>query len=256
MNLCRTLTLCALTVCAFTATVSASVPMRFTVQGILRDGSGALQSMQIDVVVRLYNAETGGSLVAGPYGPTSVMAASGLFTLSIPDAMLKDKLLATTELWLEVSAGADVFARQAVTAQLYSVLSAHATDADHALSADALSSSCAGCITSLQLAPESVERSHIKPGALDHNHPAVITKTAATTSNIFQNTAVTVCSPSCVGPALVVSGSCTQTGVASLIQADVDLTNQRYCCRWDNNSTTCQGSAFAVCLAIADTTLP
>ena len=51
--------------------------------------------------------------LAGPFGPTAVMATNGLFTLPITsDANLQSELGSASQVWLEVAVGSDTFARQ------------------------------------------------------------------------------------------------------------------------------------------------
>src|SRR6266545_3488220 len=92
----------------------ANVPSAFSVQGVLRDNTGKLQSMMVNVSVSLFDAPALGNKIAGPYGPTAVMATNGLFTLPISDANLQTELGGAAQVWLEVTIGNDTFARQQV----------------------------------------------------------------------------------------------------------------------------------------------
>jgi hypothetical protein len=102
----------------------AAVPKELTVQGVLRDGSGALQSAAVSVTVKFFDAQTAGNQVppAMTYGPASVMAANGLFTntFTLADADVT-ALGAAPELWMEVTAGGDVFPRQKVGPVMYAL---------------------------------------------------------------------------------------------------------------------------------------
>jgi hypothetical protein len=100
----------------------AAVPSSLSVEGVLRDSSGKLQSMMVAVSVALYDAQTNGNKLAGPYGPTMVMAQNGLFSVPISDASLQTELAGAAQLWLEVTVGSDTFARQPVESQLFALM--------------------------------------------------------------------------------------------------------------------------------------
>jgi hypothetical protein len=100
----------------------ANVPSGFSVQSVLRDNAGKLQSMMVSVSVSLFDAQTMGNKLAGPYGPTMVMATNGLFTFPVTDASLQTELAGAAQVWLEVTVGSDIFARQQVTPQLYALM--------------------------------------------------------------------------------------------------------------------------------------
>jgi hypothetical protein len=99
----------------------AGVPSGFSVEGVLRSNTGQLQSMMVNVSVSLYDAQTGGNKLAGPFGPTMVLAQNGLFALPIQDAMLQTELAGASDLWLEATVGSDVFPRQQVTPQIWAL---------------------------------------------------------------------------------------------------------------------------------------
>jgi hypothetical protein len=124
------------------AIARASVPSQFTVQGVLRDNTGKLQSTSVNVTVKLFDAQTAGNQLGPTFGPTAVGAENGLFTLTINAPSLAGDIK-STQPWMEVSVGNDTFARQLVTPVVYAVLAAHA---DNATSADSLSGACSGCV--------------------------------------------------------------------------------------------------------------
>src|SRR5437016_2015264 len=103
-------------------TARAAVPSAFSVEGVLRDASGQLQSMMANVTVALFDAETAGNKLAGPYGPRMVMATSGLFTVPIQDPALTTELAGNSQVWLEVTVGNDTFPRQPVESQLFALI--------------------------------------------------------------------------------------------------------------------------------------
>jgi hypothetical protein len=100
----------------------ATVPSRFAVQGVLRNSTGQLQSMMVNVTTSLFDAQTSGNRLAGPFGPTAVMAQNGLFTLTIQDPNLQTELAPASQVWLEVTVGGDIFPRQLVTPQFFALL--------------------------------------------------------------------------------------------------------------------------------------
>jgi hypothetical protein len=122
------------------STANAAVPSAFSVQGVLRDNTGQLQSMQVSVSVSLFDAQTAGNKLAGPF-TSSLMATNGLFTYPITDANLTTELAPALQVWLEVTVGSDVFARQLVNPQLFAIscgtadkaIAAGAVEADDAL---------------------------------------------------------------------------------------------------------------------------
>src|SRR3954471_22233941 len=102
------------------SSVYAAVPSAFSVQGVLRDSTGQLQTMAVTVTVSLFDAQSGGNKLAGPF-TSSVMATNGLFTYPITDANLQTELSSASQVWLEVTAGGDTFARQLVNPQLFAL---------------------------------------------------------------------------------------------------------------------------------------
>lgn len=124
------------------ATPPPNVPGAFAVQGVLRDGTGHLQSEMVTVIAALYNDPTAtgaGNKLGGPYGPFHVMAVNGLFTVTIDDAALATELAGQSAgVWLDVTVGSDSYPRQQVTPEIYAILASQA---------DSLSSACSGCVS-------------------------------------------------------------------------------------------------------------
>ena len=114
--------LIAVLMLACSSVALAAVPSQFSVQGVLRDGSGTLQSMPIDVSVSLFDAQTAGTKLAGPFATSSVPVSNGLFTVPVSDATLTTALGSASEVWLEVTIGTDVFDRQKVTPQIFALM--------------------------------------------------------------------------------------------------------------------------------------
>lgn len=138
---------CALGVIVFLggSYAHAKVSSRFTVQGVLRNSQGQLQSMMVSVIASLWDAQMGGTRLGDPYGPQNVMAENGLFTIAFDDPALKDALASpsVSEVWLEVTVGAETLPRQLVTAQLFAMLASRA---------DGLSQACSGCVADPMIA--------------------------------------------------------------------------------------------------------
>jgi hypothetical protein len=128
----------------------AAVPREFTVQGVLRDSTGKLQSLPVNVTVNLFPMQTGGTALAGPYVANNVPVSNGLFTVTIPDPALESKITAATEVWIEVAVGNDTFPRQKVTTQVYALMCGSAEGFTGGLSGDVSGSQAATKVTKLQ----------------------------------------------------------------------------------------------------------
>src|SRR5438270_3601035 len=117
----RLLALVLLTIMAPRA--DATVPQEISVQGVLRNGAGALQTTPVTVIVTFYDAVTAGNKLAGPYTASNVQATNGLFTVSIKDTGLGPALAAsgTGAAFVEISVGNDTFARQPVTSEVFAL---------------------------------------------------------------------------------------------------------------------------------------
>jgi hypothetical protein len=109
----------ALTAVIIAAQALAAPPPEFTVQGVLRDGSGALQSATVNVTVTLFDAVAAGTKLGGPYIVSSVPVVNGLFTVTVTDAALPGAVNAASGVWMELIVGNDTFPRQKVTTALY-----------------------------------------------------------------------------------------------------------------------------------------
>ena len=115
-------------VVALLASPAMALPSEFSVQGVLRDNTGALQSSMVNVTITLWDAQTAGNQLAGPFGPTAVAASNGLFTLTITDANLDTELSSASAVWLEMIVGNDSYPRQLVTPELFAIHASHADD--------------------------------------------------------------------------------------------------------------------------------
>jgi hypothetical protein len=106
----------------------ANIPKTFTVQGVLRDMQGALQTMPVNVNVTLYDAQMDPSNVLfAPPMFTNLPVSNGLFSvvLTIPDATLSP-IANAAEVWVGVTVGSDEFPRQKVTPVVSALLCGNA----------------------------------------------------------------------------------------------------------------------------------
>jgi hypothetical protein len=129
----RKVVLCLFVLIMAAAPLHAGVPNTFSVQGVLRDNTGKLQSMMVSVTVNLWDAQMMGNQLGGPYQQT-VMATNGLFTLAITDPQILTKIgsSSTGQVWLEVIVGNDTFPRQLATPGMFSLMCAQADSATNA----------------------------------------------------------------------------------------------------------------------------
>jgi hypothetical protein len=117
----RSLALVALV--ALSATAHADVPPSFSVQGVLRNKLGQLQSTAVTVTVYVFDVENGGQPLAGPYA-LSAQASNGLFSVTVSDSQLIAKLSKSTtgELWIGMTIANDTFPRQRLTPTLMALM--------------------------------------------------------------------------------------------------------------------------------------
>jgi hypothetical protein len=87
-----------------TATARASVPLRFSLQGVLRDAQGSLLTdMTVPVTIKFFNAQTGGNQLGGIYTGGAVPLKSGLFTVVVDAPNIVADLGAATSVWMEAT---------------------------------------------------------------------------------------------------------------------------------------------------------
>jgi hypothetical protein len=117
---------------------AAAVPQSFSIQGVLRDGGGKLQSTPITVLLRIYDAEKDGNLLLPAIERTDLPALNGLFTITVSDPQLTESLgnSSTGQLWIQLTIGNDTFPRQALTPNLMALM---CNVADRAHSAESFS---------------------------------------------------------------------------------------------------------------------
>jgi hypothetical protein len=136
----------------------AAPPAEFTVQGVLRDGAGMLQSSSVTVSVTLYDAPTAGTKLAGPYLFSAVPVSSGLFTVTVSDAALPAILAAATAVHVELSVGNDTFPRQKATSAMF---------AASAINAQKLGGAAASAYQKVLATPDCGAGKHVQGVAAD-----------------------------------------------------------------------------------------
>jgi hypothetical protein len=169
--MCKRLIVAAAILAAMVSSARAAVPTELTVQGVLRDANGVLQSMPVTVTVDLYDDQAAGTkLNAAAYVTPNVPVVNGLFTqtVTIPTSDLT-AMTNAAQVWMAVQVGSDTFPRQKVTPELYALISRVAE------SANALSSQCSGCVTNANLG-----------SGIDGNKVTTGTVAAATTAAQLQ----------------------------------------------------------------------
>ena len=249
---------------------AADVPSAFSVQGVLRDSTGKLQSMMVNVTVSLFDVQTAGAgnRLAGPFGPTALMAQNGLFTVSLNDPNLVTELSGQSQVWLEVTAGNDTFPRQLVTPEIYSVMCGNADKlggtaasgylTTAAAAATYLPSACTGCVGNTAIAVGAVDSTKIATGStlaanqLTHKHAVVVTTN--TTNNQFTIPANLLGTSQCLGcvSGTVIGGSCTGPSTGATLTAAY-INGSQWCCTYNNTSgSTVTVYATPTCLAGGD----
>jgi hypothetical protein len=240
--------------------VRAAVPSSFSVQGVLRNGQGALQTMNISVVANFYDAQTAGNLLAGPYTKAGIMAVNGLFTVTFSDPAIIGALSKTQsgQVWLELTVGNDLFPRQQVTPGIYSLMAAqadNATNATHAATADTATNatnatnaatasalSCTGCVTP----------SMIKPGSLSPQL-SVSTQTVGSKTSVSVPTGNHDWACASCSSGVLVSGNCWWDSRGQGLAIQQSDNEGAWCCAFNNESgNTHTGYASANCLTISN----
>jgi hypothetical protein len=111
------------------ATPASAVPTSFVLQGSLRDNAGKLQSLSVSASVSLFDAQTGGSRLAGPYAFSNVPVQNGLFTLTIDDPAIHGKL-GRGSVFIELTVGSDVYSRFAAASQIFALQAGQSESTD------------------------------------------------------------------------------------------------------------------------------
>src|SRR5438128_12490337 len=136
------------------ATTAFAQTSGFTYQGKLTDG-GTAANGSYDLQFALWDSLSGGTQIGSTQTLSNVTVSNGVFTVTLD---LGATSFPGANRYLEVSArptGSGAFTlltpRQQVTSTPYAVRSANAESAANATSADALSTSCSGCISDNQI---------------------------------------------------------------------------------------------------------
>src|SRR5581483_4611795 len=161
----------------------ATAPAQFSVQGVLRNSAGALQSMAISGTVKLWTASSGGSQIGSSYPFSSVGVSNGLFTVTLAATALVGNLKSQPSVFVEltVTGMGGPFPRQQVGSELFAIESA---------TADSLN--CSGCITDSNVAASGISGSHINspvasPTGLQSGASTVpISATAPTSGQVLE----------------------------------------------------------------------
>ena len=98
-------------------------------QGSLRDNAGKLQSLSVSASVSLFDAQSGGTRLAGPYPFSNVPVQNGLFTLTIDDPAIQGKL-GRGSVFIELTVGSDVYSRFAAASQIFALQAGQADTTD------------------------------------------------------------------------------------------------------------------------------
>jgi hypothetical protein len=114
----------------------ATVPQQISIQGVLRNGQGALQTTTLTMTARFFDSGLGGG---NQYGGDISLGAmvpvvNGLFTVAItlPPTVLT-ALQNPTGVYLELQINGEVYPRQLVTSELYALMCGNADTAKNAL---------------------------------------------------------------------------------------------------------------------------
>ncbi|MDJ0653548.1 MAG: hypothetical protein QNJ40_05330 [Xanthomonadales bacterium] len=193
--------------CAFFCAGVQAQPTVFSYQGELRENGNPVRGT-VDLEFGLFDAETGGTLLAPEQFEPGVLVSGGVFTLEIDFA---DSVLAEGELWLETrvrTTGQSEFAaltpRHRITAVLRAgfaqVAAMNSVDsAAIALNAVTTDDLATDAVATRNIFNGSVETNHIQAGAVGSNH---IPAGAVTTAKIAPNAVVSgKIAPNAVGPA-------------------------------------------------------
>lgn len=198
-------------VCAGAPRAVAAVPTEFTVQGVLRDSGGALQSVPVHLIVAFFDSQSAGTQIStGTYDMASVATVNGLFTQTFSlTASDVTALGAASQVWMEVTAGSDVFGRQKVTPELYSLFSRRAEQAD------ALSAACSGCVGNAALA-SGIAGSKITGAVANATNAVTATNATNATNATSATTAATATSATTAGMATTATTAATATSANGL----------------------------------------
>jgi hypothetical protein len=257
-------TLSILAVLLSAAPTFATVPQAISVQGVLRDNSGKLQTMKVNVQVSFYDAQMSGNLLLSEPLAKDVMASNGLFSLTIADASLATALAKSTtgQVWLDISVGNDTYPRQQITSSIFALSCSNADSLGGTAASSYLTiNGNGGNLTNLNganLQSGTVPAAALGPFWSAHTHGISVMQVGHKASpNLAPNGGpVTQCNP-CPAGTLVVGGACyiancpTTEANVFLKEAFNQLTTNQYCCTVVSNNGAngnCQVWVEATCL--------
>lgn len=254
------------------AAAAANSNQTINIQGVLRDATGALQSMAVGLDVNLYSSATSTTPFYTQHFAT-VGVDNGFFTVELAGSGLSFSGVADAWLGVQVSGDPAELPRQHLDSAPYAFTAggldcsgcvttamfastAKVAMAGTADSAKALS--CSGCVTGSNIAANTIGAANIAAGSLAHTHaPTVMYGQSAQNINIPGLTQTEGCS-ACPSGTVVVSGQCQANSASALnLQKSFATTANMWCCDFYNTSNG-QLSFFvaANCLSIGTTTLP
>ena len=238
----------------------AGVPSSFSVQGVLRNGSGMLQSSTINVLSNFYDSQMGGTKIAGPYSAQNVPAVNGLFTVTFSDPMIIKSLSgsASGQMWLELTVGNDVFPRQQVTPGIAALMCQQADSANAiaGVTVDATPPTDGQALVYSAVGSKWSSGVSLAKGGLVHHHPLGFL-TGTTTRDLTGITGEAYGCALCPVGAVPISGSChepkngggfSQPGVAFLGSW---ATSNAWCCGYNNSNQNAFVEIESYCLPMA-----
>lgn len=272
-------------------------PREFTVQGVLRDGTGRLQSTPVNLEINFFDVQPAGTgtKLAGPYQVMNVPVEDGLFTATIVDNQIINKIGSVSDLWLEVTIGAEVFSRQRVTPTGFALIAARAeslacsgcidntmisgvaaskvsgkvasamsadtaataTNATNATNAGtAAALSCTGCVSGSHIGSRTIGAGNVALGAFTHGHGLSISTTSVASISVGPLGLGENCA-TCPTGTQVVSGNCST--VAAVLQVNSSYrSGNAWCCRYYNPDPNGGNTASvsANCLSINSASIP
>jgi hypothetical protein len=100
-----------------------AVPNQISIQGVLRDGGGKLQTTALTVTVDFYDTQKAGRLLFHFVTPPPVAAVNGLFTITpILSASEQASVSGASDVWLEVKINSDLpLPRQRLSSELFAL---------------------------------------------------------------------------------------------------------------------------------------
>lgn len=227
----------------------ANVPNTFSVQGVLRDSTGKLQSMMVAVTINLWDSKMNGNQLGGPYQQT-VMATNGLFTIAVTDPQILTKIgsSGTGQVWLEVIAGNDTFPRQLATPGMYSLQSALADTATDSRQLGGVAASSYALKTDIAALVDTTSNQTIAGNKTFTNTTHISVATPATGDALVLAGALTVGSGS--NRSVTIYGNSPASGVTCASACGHDACLAAFVDVVDGSASTCadsSGNKYCLC---------